>query len=267
MPNRKKNRKLFYGGRKIVRAEPVDWDDGTIPIPPSRGHEKYEGYLDLDFSDAKVWNVSAFEGQDDQYGHTYVSDGVAANHPYDIELNDGTYMLDHRQIHADGGNKYYFVNEVGSPRTDLIGSNSFRFRWLLDVPGTDTGHSCRFINQDTISGEYIIWKVLGNGIIQCQVSANTRINQSGLTPGNLTVMGYYDAVGTYFYMKAKNGFDASMSWTLWDGSDADAFGSYDEGKVLTNAKVGIGAGSDTVPLTHGWTKTFEFMTSDYSGWA
>jgi hypothetical protein len=238
-----------------------------VIIGGNAGFLAYAGLLDYDFTDTSQWSGN-LEGHTDPYGYTLDSDGVAANHPYDFETNDGAQMLDHRQVHADGGNKYYYINESGSPKTDLIGLDvSFRFRWLVDVPGTDTGHSLRFSVNDSVSSDYIIWKILGNGIIQCQVNANTRINQAGLTPGNLTVMGFYDASATFFYMKAKNGHDAAMSWTTWDGSDADAFGSYDEEQTFTNAKVGLGAGSDTVPLTHGWSKTFEFMTSNYSGWS
>jgi hypothetical protein len=78
-------------------------------------------------------------------------------------------------------------------------------------------------------------------------------------------MGYY--TGTVFHMKAKNGHDASMSWTLWNGSDADAYGNYTETLSQLGFWIGLGISSDTAPLTHGWVKTFELMTNEYGSWA
>jgi hypothetical protein len=78
-------------------------------------------------------------------------------------------------------------------------------------------------------------------------------------------MGYL--TGTVAYMKAKNGHDAAMSWTTWDGTDADAFGSYTETYNPSGNSWSLGAGNDTAPLTHGWVKSFEIMVPSYSGWA
>jgi hypothetical protein len=138
-----------------------------------------------------------------------------------------------------------------------------KFRWLVDVPTSDTGHSLRMVLSGGVAG-YMIWKILGNGIIQCQINANTRINEAGLTPGDLTVMGY--ATGSGVYLKAKDGHDPNMSWTTWDGSDADAFGSYTETFGLADMDFAIGAGNDTSPLTHGWTKSLELMLNTYVSW-
>jgi hypothetical protein len=252
---------------------------GNIVVPTLRAagaggapsYETYAGLLAYDF--ATDFNAGAFENQTDPYGFTLNhEDGAvaeAANNACTLEANDAVQMLHHKQQNASGANKNYFINEGGSVKTDwLTGDRDFKFRWLVDVPGTDTGHSLRLVMSDAVAGHYNIVKILGNGIIQWQVDSNTRVNQSGLTPGNLTVMGYYRDSDNYFFLKAKNGHDAAMSWTTWDGSDANAFGSYDEGDVeYANAKIGIGGGNDTSPLTHGYSKTFEFMTDEYSGWA
>jgi hypothetical protein len=228
--------------------------------------EAYAGYLNLDFN-GSAWSAGYLHGQDDQYGFTYDHEDGTDTNQFVLETNDGSRMLNVYQPNAGGANKSYIIQESGSPKTNWVGANSYRFRALIDSPTSDTGRQIRFIMSDAVAGKYVIWKFLGNGIIQCQVNSNTRINQSGLTAGNITVMGYYNVSTTTFYMKAKNGHDAAMSWSQWDGLDANAFGSYVEANTHNDAKLYIGAGNDTSPCSHGHIKTFEFMTSDYSGWA
>jgi hypothetical protein len=75
-------------------------------------------------------------------------------------------------------------------------------------------------------------------------------------------MGYI--TGTHVYMKGKNGYDDSYSWTVWNtdvnGNGAFTFDMSDKYWFLSN-------GNDTAPLTHGYVRKLEIMTPTYSGWA